>query len=143
MFLVNTEIDLLLALLKYMLCSHFTQNYILLYFLEANNPYFVTKNCWRSSYICVLIMSIKRRNLFHKNLHNSGMAGRRKLSNPSLTHIFSALLIGVQRTLSFQWANFGLKCQILSPKKFVLTTPSYLSFYAFFIIYRHAMKFYV
>ena len=34
-----------LALVKYMLCSHFTENCILLYFLEAKNPYFVTKNC--------------------------------------------------------------------------------------------------
>ena len=42
-FLVNIESVLLLALVKYMLCSHFTQNCILLYFLEAINPYFVTK----------------------------------------------------------------------------------------------------
>ena len=33
-FLVNIESVLLLALVKYMLCSHFTQNCILLYFLE-------------------------------------------------------------------------------------------------------------
>ena len=37
-FLVNIESVLLLALVKYMLCSHFTQNCILLYFLEAKNP---------------------------------------------------------------------------------------------------------
>ena len=42
-FLVNIENVLLLALVKYMLCSHFTWNCILLYFLEAKNPYFVTK----------------------------------------------------------------------------------------------------
>ena len=56
-FLVNIESVLLLALVKYMLCSHFTQNCILLYFLEAKNPYFVTKNCWKSFYICVFILS--------------------------------------------------------------------------------------
>ena len=67
-FLVNIESALLLALVKYMLCSHFTQNCIVLYFLEANNPYFMMKNCWKSSYICVLILSRKRRNCFHKNL---------------------------------------------------------------------------
>ena len=39
MFLVNIESVLFLALVKYMLCSHFTQNCILLYFLEAKNPY--------------------------------------------------------------------------------------------------------
>ena len=44
-FLVNIESVLLLALVKYMLCSHFTQNCIFLYFLEAKNPYFVAKNC--------------------------------------------------------------------------------------------------
>ena len=93
-----------------MLYSHFTQNCIFLYFLEAKNPCFVTKNCWKSSYICVFILSKKRRNWFHKNLHNSGMVGRRKLPDPSLNRIFNALSIGVQYTLSFQWTNFGLKC---------------------------------
>ena len=44
-FFVNIENVLLLALLKYTLCSHFTQNCILLYFLEARNPYSVMKNC--------------------------------------------------------------------------------------------------
>ena len=107
-FLVNTESVLLLALVKYMLCSHFTQNCILLYFLEAKNPYFVTKNCWKSSYICIFILSKKRHNWFHKNLHNSRMVGRRKLPDPSLNRIFNALSIGVQYTLSFQWTNFGL-----------------------------------
>ena len=61
MFLVNIESVMRLALVKYMLCSHFTQNCIL-YFLEAKNPYFETKNCWKSSYICVFILSKKRRN---------------------------------------------------------------------------------
>ena len=98
---------------KYMFCSHFTQNCILLYFLEAKNPYFVTKNCWKSSYICVFILPKKRRNWFHKNLHNSGMAGRRKLPDSSLNRIFNALSIVVQYTLSFQLTNFGLKCLVL------------------------------
>ena len=111
-FLVNIENVLLLALVKYMLCSHLTQNCILLYFLETKNPYFVTKNCWISSYICVFILSKKRRNWFHKNLHNSGMVGRRRLPDPSLNRIFNVLSIGVQCTLSFQQTNFGLKCLI-------------------------------
>ena len=92
------------------LCSHFTQSCILLYFLEAKNPYFETKNCWKSSYICVFILSKKRRNWFHKNPHNSGTVGRRKLPDPSLNRIFNALSIGVQYMLSFQWTNFGLNC---------------------------------
>ena len=93
-----------------MFCSHFTQNCILLYFLEAKNPYFVTKNCWKSSYICVFILSKKRRNWCHKDLHNSGMVSRRKLPDLSLNHIFNALSIDVQFTLSVQLINFGLKC---------------------------------
>ena len=113
-FLVNIESILLLALVKYMLSSHLAwKSILLLYFLEAKSPYFVTKNCWESSYICVFILSKKRRNWFHKNLHNSGMAGRRKLPDPSLNRIFNALSIGVQYTLLFQWTNFGLKCLIM------------------------------
>ena len=109
-FLVNIETDLLLALVRYILCSHFTQNCILLYFLEARKPYFVTKNCCKSSYICLFILLKKRCNWIHKNPHNSGMVGRRKLPDPSLNSIFNALSIGVQYTLSFQWTNFDLKC---------------------------------
>ena len=65
-FLVNIESVLLLALVKYMLCSHFTQNCIFLYFLEAKNPCFVTKNCSKSSYISVFILSKKQHNWFSK-----------------------------------------------------------------------------
>ena len=41
------------------------------------------------------------------------MVGRRKLPNPSLNHIFNALSIGVQYTLSFELTNFGLKCLLI------------------------------
>ena len=115
-FLVNIESALLLALVKYMLCSHLIQNSIFLYFLEAKNSCFVTKNCWKPSYICVFILSKKWCSCFHKNLHNSGIVCRRKLPDPSLNCIFNALSIDVQYTLSFQWTNFGLKC-LLSVKK--------------------------
>ena len=81
-----------------------------MYFFEAKNPCFVTKNCWKCCYICVFILFIKQLNWFHKNLYNSGMVGRRKLPNPSLNHIFNALSIAVKYTLSFQLTNFGLKC---------------------------------
>ena len=108
-FLVNIESFLLLPLVKYMLHSHLTKNCILLYFLEAKNPYVVTKTCWKPSYIWVFILSKKRRNWFHKNFHNSGMVGHRKMPDSSLNRIFNALSIGSQYTLSFQWTNFGLK----------------------------------
>ena len=87
---------LLLASVKYMLCSYFNQSCILLYFLEAKNPYFVTKNCWKSSYICIFILSKKWSNWFQKNLHNSGMVARRKLPDPSLNGIFNAPSIGIR-----------------------------------------------
>ena len=43
--LVNSECVLLLAVVKYTLCSHFTQNCI--FFFESKNRCFVTKNCWK------------------------------------------------------------------------------------------------
>ena len=113
-FSVNSESVLLLAFVKYMLYSHFTQNYIFWYILETKNSCFVRKNCSKSSYICAFLLSKKQQNWFYKNLHNSGMVGRRKLPDPSLNIIFNALLIGVQYTLSFQWTNFGPKC-LLKP----------------------------
>ena len=105
--LVNSESVLLLALVKYMLCSHFTQNCIFLYLLEDKNPYFVTKNCWKSSSIFVFILSKKRCNWFQKSIHNSGMVVPRMLSDPPLNRIFNALSTGAQYTLSFQWTNLA------------------------------------
>ena len=64
----------------------------------------------KTSYICAFILSKKRRNWFPKNLHNSGIVDHRKLPDASLNHIFNALSIGVQYTLSFRLTNFGLKC---------------------------------
>ena len=122
MFLVNIESVLLLVVVKYMLCSHFTQNCTFLYFLKAKNLYLVTKNCWKSSCICVFISSKKRCNWLYKTLHNPGMVGRRKLPHPSLNRLFNALSIGIKYTLSFQWTNFDMKClQILSKLRLTLT----------------------
>ena len=92
-FSVSVEGVLLLALVRYMLCSNFTQNCILLYFLEAKKKFFVTKNYWKSSYICVFILSKKRRNWFHKNPHNPGTVGRSKLPSSSLNRIVNVLLM--------------------------------------------------
>ena len=57
--LVLSESILLLALVKYMLCSHFTQNCVFLYFLETKNACFVTKNFRKSSDIYVFILPKK------------------------------------------------------------------------------------
>ena len=89
--LVNSESVLLLTFVKFMLCSHSTQNCIFLYFLETKNPCFVTT-----------VLFCQKNNWFCKNLHNSGMNGRRKLSDPSLNRIFNVLSIGVQDMFSFQ-----------------------------------------
>ena len=59
---------------------------------------------------------------YHSNLDNSGMVGRRRLPDPSFNHIFNALSIGVQYTLSFQLPNIGLKCLVKG--KFVKTSKS-------------------
>ena len=109
-FLVNSESVLPFAFVKYILYSYFAQNGIFLYLLEAKNRCFVTKNCSKSSYVCVFVLSKKQHNWFYKNHHNSGMVGRRELVDPSLNRMFNALSISVQYTLSFQWTNFDLKC---------------------------------
>ena len=41
------------------------------------------------------------------------MAGRIKLPDPSLNHMFNALSIGLQYTVSFQLTHFSLKCLML------------------------------
>ena len=95
-FLVNSESVLLLTFVKHMLYSHCTENCIYSYFLETKIPCFMTKNCSKSSYICVFTLSKKKHNLFYKNFHNSGTVVRRKLPDPSLNCIFNALSISVQ-----------------------------------------------
>ena len=82
-FSVNSESILLLAAVKYKFIVIVLKT-TFLYFLEAKNPCFVTKNCWKSSYICLSILSQNRAINFSKNLQNSGMVGRRKLPDPLL-----------------------------------------------------------
>ena len=78
-FLVKSKSVLLLAFVKCMLYSHFTQNSKpFLYFLEAKNPCFVTKKCSKSSYMFDFILSKKQQNWFYQNLHNSVMVAHRK-----------------------------------------------------------------
>ena len=44
--------------------------------------------------------------------HYSGMFSHRKLPDLSLNNISSVLSIGLQYTLSFKGADFGLKCRV-------------------------------
>ena len=86
--------------------------------MEAKNPYFVAKSCWKSSYFVYLFCPKNDAIDFTKWFHNnSAMGGRRKLPDPLLNRIFNALSIGVHYTLSFQWINFGLKCLFRQIKK--------------------------
>ena len=55
------------------------------------------------------------------------MFGRRKLRDTLLNHIFNALSIGVQYTLSFQLTNFGLKCLIYVLSRLVVPKSEELS----------------
>ena len=62
-FLLNRKSVLLLDFVKYMLYSHFTQNCIFCTFWRLKSV-FLTKNCSKSSYIRVFILSKKQRNWF-------------------------------------------------------------------------------
>ena len=109
-FSINNETVLLLALVKYMLCSHFTQNCIFCTFWRRKILVLWRREIVENLIFVYFILSKKRRNWFHENLGNSGMVGRRKLPDPSLNHIFNLLSVGAQYTVSFQLTNFGLKC---------------------------------
>ena len=58
-------------------------------------------------YLCYFFVN-KQQNWFFKYFHYSGLVSRRKLGDYSLNHIFNALAIGLQYTLSFECPNFGL-----------------------------------
>ena len=90
-----------------MLYSHFNQNCIFSTFWKLK-----ILVLWRKivKNLLMFVCLYCPKNWFHKNLHNSGMVGSRKLPDPLLNHILSALSICVQYTLSFQLTNFGLKC---------------------------------
>ena len=53
--IVNSESDLNLAFVHVICCiAILLKTVFFLYFLEAKNPCFVTKNCSKFSYICVI-----------------------------------------------------------------------------------------
>ena len=112
-FSINNETVPLLALVKYMLCSHFTQNCIFCTFWRLKILVLWRREIVENLIFVYFILSKKRRSWFHENLGNFGMIGRRKFPDPSLNHIFNSLSIGAQYTVSFQLTNFGLKCLFL------------------------------
>ena len=115
-FSINSESVLLLALVKYMLCGHFTQNCIFFTFWRLKILVLWQKIAENLLIFVCLFFPKNGAIDFTKNLHNSRMVGRRKLPDPLLNHIFNALSIGVQYTVSFESTNFGLNC-LLSRKK--------------------------
>ena len=58
--------------------------------------------------VFVYLSAQKKSQLILENFHNSQVVGRRKLLDLLLNHVFNALSICVQYTLSFQWKKFGL-----------------------------------
>ena len=100
-----------------------------LYFLEAKNPCFVTKICWKSSYICAFIFPKNGAIDFTKTFTSQEwlvVESQEWLPDPSLNHIFNVLPIGVQYTLSFQLTNFGLKYLIqFESRNKILSVRSY------------------
>ena len=81
-----------------------------MYFVLIFGHCFLTKN-FSKSYLYVFVLSIKQ-NWFYKNFHDSGVVGRRKLTDSSLSNIFNLLLTGLQYTLLFECHDFGLKCLV-------------------------------
>ena len=104
-FSINSKSVLLLALVRYTLCSHFTQNcafwrlkiLALWRKIVENLLIFVYLFCIKNGVIDFTKTFITQEWLTVE-------------SDPSLNHIFNALSIGVQHTLLFQLPNFGLKC---------------------------------
>ena len=114
-FSINSESVPLLALVKYMLCRHFTQSRIFFTFWRLKILVLWQKIAENLLIFVCLFFPKNGAIDFTKNLHNSRMLGRRKLSDPLLNHIFDALSIGVQYMVSFESANFCLNC-LLSHK---------------------------
>ena len=104
---------LLVAFLKYILTQlhdHCNQNWIFCYFFEVEN--FVS---WRKIFLDLLLFMIflpkKQQNWFFKNFHNLGAwLAVESWAIAPLNCIFSALSIGLQFTLSFEWVGFSLNC---------------------------------
>ena len=85
-FSINSESVLLLALVKYMLCSHFTQNCIFCTFRRLKIFVLWQKLFKIFLYLCIYFIQ-KTAQFISQKLHNSGMVGRRKLPDRSLNHI--------------------------------------------------------
>ena len=111
-FLVNIESVLLLALVKYMLCSHFTQNCYFIVLFGGKKSLFCEKKLLKIFlYLCIYLCRKNSAIDFTKTFITQEWLVAESCPTPRLNRIFNALWIGVQYTLSFQWTNFGLKCR--------------------------------
>ena len=90
--LVNSECVLLLAVVKYTLCSHFTQNCI--FFLSLKIVALWQKIVENFLYLCIYFLQKMAQLISQKSLYF------RKLPDSSVNCIRNALWIGVQYTLS-------------------------------------------
>ena len=109
-FLVNIESVLLLALVKYMLCSHFTQNCIFCTFWRLK-ILVLWRKLVENLLIFVYLFCPKNGAIdFTKTFITQEWFVVESCPNPRWISFLMLYRFGVQYTLSFQWTNFGLKC---------------------------------
>ena len=107
-------------------------------FLEAKNSCFVTKNCLKSSYIFVFILSKNSTIDSRKTSLNHEWLVVESWPTPCwITFFCNALSTGVKCLLSFQWNNFDLcllsekPSWLISFPKILVGTISWVIFYNF------------
>ena len=88
----------------------YSELYFWIVFEDCGNCCFLKKNILIISYSFIY----PKTSNFHnsRNLHNSGMVGRRKLPDASMNNVFNVLSINLQYTLSLKWPDFGLKRRV-------------------------------
>ena len=105
LFLVNIESVLLLALVKYMLCSHFTQNFFFTFW--RLKIHVLWRKIVENLLIFVYLFCPKNDAIdFTKTFITQEWLVVESCPTP---HWIAFLMIGVQYALSFQWSNFDLK----------------------------------
>ena len=111
-FSINSQSVLLLALFKYMLCSHFTQNRIFYTFWRLK-ILVLWREIVENLFIFVYLFCPKKGAIdFAKNFITQELLVIESCPTPRWT-IFLMLYRLVYNMLSFQLTNFGLKCLLI------------------------------
>ena len=107
-FSINSESVLLLASVKYMLCSHFTKNCIFCTFWRLKTLVLWRENVQKSSFIFAFILSKKPQNWFHETfITQEWLVVESCLTPWWITYL---MLYPLLIYPSFQLTNLGLKC---------------------------------